>query len=199
MDHLEYSIRQVKEEYDLSRDGFIKVYQEAFAGPPYFETFSDEEVIDVWNKHIPHCLMVAEYKGLVVGLSCCTPLLCDAQPSVKQFLMSQQSLPFDPAQTIYMSEVAVLSEHRKQGLGRKLIEARLEWGDVHGFRFYIMRTADRGSNSARLYCRMGAQKADFEQNVEHEGVETASTVRMYLYGNTDQMQIVSGKDIELVR
>lgn len=181
------TFRQVNDADDPAFAGFCATYQEAFGGAPYFEDFSEEEVREVWDKHVGYFIMVAEKDGEVVGLTCCAPAAHPGHDSVEQFLRSQD-LPFAIEKAIYMSEVAVHSAHRKQGIGRHLIEARMHWGADNGYTHYVMRTAEEGSNSARIYMRLGAQKADFVQSVDHEGIETSSTTRIYLFGETDIKQ-----------
>ena len=38
------SYRHILLANDVARSGFIKVYQIAFAGPPYFEVYTDDDV-----------------------------------------------------------------------------------------------------------------------------------------------------------
>ncbi len=175
------TFRRIEREDDAAFTGFAAVYKGAFGGPPYFETYTDEQIReDVWNPHIPECVIVAE-KSEVVGLACCHAILAPTEPGIRSFLLMQE-LPFDPREGIYMSELAVRTEERQQGLGKSLIHARFRWAKGQGFRFYLLRTAASGSNSQRLYERLGARRAAFMQNVAHDGIATASTERIFLWG-----------------
>jgi ribosomal protein S18 acetylase RimI-like enzyme len=89
---------------------------------------------------------------------------------------------FDPREGIYMSELAVLMEERQKGLGEALIQARFRWAKERGFRFYLLRTAASGSNSQRLYERLGAKRTTFTQDVSLDGIVTSSTQRIFLWG-----------------
>lgn len=173
--------RRIVQADDPAFSGFATIYKEAFGGPPYFETYTDEQIReDVWKPHIPECVIVAE-TSQVVGLACCHAILAPTEPGIRSFLLTQK-LPFDPHEGIYMSELAVRMEERHQGLGEALIYARFRWAKAQGFRFYLLRTAATGSNSQRLYERLGARDAGFTQNVAQDGIVTASTERILLWG-----------------
>lgn len=175
------TFRRVEQADDSAFSGFAAVYKEAFGGPPYFETYTDEQIReDVWIPHIPECLIVAE-RTEVIGLACCHAIVAPTEPSIHAFLLTQ-NLPFDPREGIYMSELAVRTEERQQGLGEALIHARFRWARKRGFRFYLLRTAASGSNSQRLYERLGARPTSFTQNVAQGGIATASTERIFLWG-----------------
>ncbi len=168
------------------KDGFASVYAAAFGEAPYFEVYTRDEVVEnVWLPHIPHCVVTASVSGEVVGLGCAHPVLLPIS-SIGAFLQQEIAsgvhVPFPLPSTLYMSELAVLSTHRGHGIGRALIEARLEWARRNGFSHYCMRTAAIGSNSRHLYESLGAQLAPSVQNVESESVESKSKERIYLYG-----------------
>lgn len=178
------SVRFVERHDDPGMAGFVSLYIAAFGGPPYFEPFTHEQVVDgVWHPHIPHCIILAECDGLVVGLGCAVGLVSPESP-VRDFIsgLAPGSLPFPPEQTLYMSELAVHESYRKHGIGQRIIEERMRWGKLMGYTHYCMRTAKDGSNSRRLYERMGAQIAPFEQDVSDGEVKTESKFRIYLYG-----------------
>lgn len=177
----EIAFRHIKRADDSAFAGFAAVYKEAFGGPPYFETYTDKQVWeDVWEPHVSECVIVAE-TSQVVGLACCHAILAPTEPSIRSFLLTQM-LPFDLREGIYMSELAVRMEERQQGLGEALIHARFRWAKMQGFRFYLLRTAANGSNSQRLYERLGARRTSFTQNVAQGGIATASTERIFLWG-----------------
>ncbi|MEZ4755046.1 MAG: GNAT family N-acetyltransferase [Bdellovibrionota bacterium] len=177
--------RQVLEKRDPSLKGFIRLYKAAFAEAPYFESFSNEQVAQVWDKHIGHCVVCAEFNGEVVGLACAHPVLANTEPSIRDFILeSINKLPkeLDPKKAIFMSELAVSEDARGMGLGTQLVLERLKWGAQQGFEFYMMRTAENESNSKNLYLRLGAVELPIVQRVIHEGIETSSERRIYLWG-----------------
>lgn len=170
-------------------DGFIKLYKEAFGGPPYSEVYSDEWIKkEVWDTHLKNgCVFIVLYAGNVVGLSCAIPVAEDKK--VFSFLSQQDSLPFDLKKTLYMSELAVASSFRKSDyhFGSELARKRIYWGKENGFQWYIMRTAAENSNSKNLY--VDTLKAQMLENVIQDvsenpnEVASASNERIFLYGD----------------
>ena len=180
------AIHRVIDASDPQREGFVDAYKEIFAGPPYFEAYTDGDVISgVWNPHIGQCILVAvDTSGRVIGFGCCHSVMSPAEPKIRDFILSRPGIGslFDPERTIFMSEIAVREECRRRGLGKRLIFERFRWGLEHGFSSYCMRTAEHGSNSRRLYERMGAKRAPFVQDVSAD-IDSASKSRIYLYGS----------------
>lgn len=144
----------------IDRDGFIRAYQEAFGGPPYFETYSTEEVMEeVWLPHVKDGIIVLALDDeCVVGFGCAMPVL-KLPPKVKEFLMLHQgegSFPVDLDRAWYMSELGVVTSHRQRGIGYSLVKHRLLTIDHRGDTHYVFRTAAEGSNSIHLYRKIGA-------------------------------------------
>lgn len=176
---------------DSQRDGFVEAYKEAFGGPPYYEHYSTDEVLDeVWNPHVKDGITILALDGNhVVGFGCALPI--EKAPSdIGDFVTSQYTygdLPIDPGKTWYMSELGVLTPYRRRGIGYALVRHRLESivarGDVH----YVFRTAAQGSNSIHLYRNLGATQLSAAQDVSATEQVTVngsqSTARVYLYGD----------------
>ena len=178
---------KVRDKKSKFLSGFLDTYKKAFAGPPYFERYDDEWIIEnVWNNHIDHgCVIVAFYKGKIVGLGCCIELnaIPDDDPNVEVRDFLREKSEFDINSTCYMSELAVLPEFRSNGLGTSLICRRFQWSKENGMKSYVMRTAVLNSNSEQIYLDLGARTADFIQDVsEHaDEVHSSSTQRKFLY------------------
>jgi ribosomal protein S18 acetylase RimI-like enzyme len=170
--------------------GFIKVYQEAFSGPPYFEEYTERYVAaKVWEPHLSGGGIILALAGdQVIGLGCCIPLMNlkadDPNIEVKAFLQSKETLPFDLEKTGYMSEIAVLEKYRRQGIGKRLAEERFSWLQARHLDYYVLRTAADCSNSLNLYRSLGAEQANFIQDVSRAEVVSASRQRIFLYGRT---------------
>lgn len=182
--------------------GFINVYKEAFGGPPYNETYTDEEVRAIWDEHFAHGrIILAKHGGKVVGLGCSVPLN-RAPQEIQDFLamckrkgyldMCKRKgyLPVDFTfeNAWYMSELAVLEEYRNQGIAYQLVRHRLI--DVsHGrSAFYVMRTAAAKSNSMHLYLRAGAEVIpevhDISDSDQVKENGSKSEERIYLFGSS---------------
>lgn len=167
--------------------GFAKVYREAFAGDPWYETYTDEEIIaDVWDEHIDSGVIVLAFDGeRVVGLGCAQPL-AKASSNVQEFLASASSFMADPASTWYMSELAVDANYRRHGIGKQLVRHRLITASHRGGTHFAFRTAVLGSNSLRLYQELGAHELAERQDMSHDPQVVTngshSTERVYMHG-----------------
>lgn len=172
------------------RAGFVRAYQEAFGGPPYFETYSSEEVMeDVWLPHAKDGITVLALEDdHVVGFGCAMPVL-NSPTEVKDFLMRHQetdSLPINLSHAWYMSELGVVASRRQRGIGYALVKHRLSAIGYRGGSHYVFRTAADGSNSIHLYRKIGAieiadlQDVSISDQVQVNGSQ--STTRIYLYG-----------------
>ena len=184
------TVRDIVDSNDSARVGFAKTYKEVFAEKPYFENFEIEDIDqNVWLPHIGHCIVVVENNFReVVGFGCAHPFLADTEPSIRDFLVAQK-LPFDSSKTIFMSELAVRKEFRRQGIGAKIITARLEWGQKNGYTNFCMRTAEHKSNSRSIYEKIGAKQAPFIQDVSNGKIDTSSKQRVYLWGKISEALI----------
>ena len=168
-------------------NGFVSVYRSAFAEAPYFEEYDPQWVVDhIWKVHIPHCVFVARKAcGEVVGLGCAHPILAP-ESNMRAFMVKTKKsgveIPFPPEQTMYMSELAVLQNFRRKGVGSSLIAKRQKWAVQKGYTHYCMRTAATGSNSEEIYKSMGAIQAPFVQYMPDNEIGTESAMRIFLYG-----------------
>lgn len=178
---------------NIYRDGFIRAYQEAFGGPPYFEIYSAEEVIEeVWLPHVKDGIIVLALDNeRVVGFGCAMPVL-KSPPEVKEFLMLHQDespFPVGLERVWYMSELGVVTSHRRRGIGYSLVKYRLLTISHRGDTHYVFRTAVDGSNSIHLYRKIGAIELADLQDVSVSGQVqvngSQSTERVYLYGDCE--------------
>lgn len=182
---VEFTFRRVTDENDPAKDGFIAAYKAAFAGPPYFENFTDQWVEDhIWKPHTKHCLIVIEKDGGVLGLGCAHPPLSDIEPATRDFLKQQTGIPFDLDKANYICEGAILPGAQKKGIGKRLLEELMAWSEDHGYDHYVTKTALVGSNSAGLFRRIGAQELPFIEYVgPNHHVKSQSDARMWLCGD----------------
>lgn len=179
---------------DHLKFGFVQLYKEAFGGPPYYETYTDEEVLsDAWHPHLKDgVIILAVSSDLVVGFGCAKPVT-SSPDDVRDFLREKQRdgyLPVDSSAMWYMSELGVRIDHRGRGLGYALVKQRLLRIQSLGGTHYVMRTAAEGSNSFRLYKNIGALEIPGLQNVAESAQvqlnKSQSDSRIYLYGECAQ-------------
>lgn len=173
---------RVKADQDQWRHQFIELYRKTFAGEPYRENFSEEQVSSVWYHHLDHCIVLAVSQQTLVGLGCCSPLE-SAAPDIRDHLwLAAADAKLNLGPTAFMTELAVQSTHRGQKIGTGLVLARLAWANEAGFVHYAMRTDRDSSMSAGLYKRMGAEPLDMEQDLGHD-VDGSSRYRRYYWGS----------------
>jgi len=175
------------------RDGFARVYRDAFAEEPYEENYTFEEVIDtVWHPHRQDGIIaLALDTSEVVGLGCALPL--EKSPEDVQAFLAQRRqdgmFPVDPATCWYMSELAVRESYRRRGIGLNLVRQRLQEIVRRGDKHYVFRTASEKSKSIGLYQRLGSteipvlQDVSASDQVQVNGSE--STARVFLYGSCE--------------
>jgi hypothetical protein len=185
----QFRVRQIKSLTDSGVPGFIKVYQEAFAGPPYFENYSAQWVTEnILIPHLPYWVGIAETDAEgVIAFSCAHPVATDATPEATDFLFAQSAdqIPFDLNTSAYGSELASLKSVRKLGVGAHLTSCLFRWAADNGYPTVVMRTAEQGSNSIRLLQRAGAKLLPFVQDVAgHGAIESQSERRVWLYIET---------------
>lgn len=169
--------------------GFARVYQEAFALPPYEETYTDEDILnDVWRPHLEHgCVVIALDDNQIVGLGCAMSMdKWGHDPEFQAFIKANlHQLPDDPTRICFMTEVAVLPTHWRRGIGTQLAKNRLAWAKRVGMHHFMMRTAKTGSNSIRMYQRLGGEVMEgLIQDVSTHATEvkSQSTERVYIRG-----------------
>lgn len=171
--------------------GFIEVYKEAFGGHPYFETYTDEQVINnTWLPHIATGIVILALNGeQVVGLGCAQPF-SEVSPDDKVFLEARQedgSLCGSVARLWKMTEMAVLTNYRRHGVGYQLVRERLKQIVMLGGDRYFFGTASEGSNSAPLYRTIGAVQLPGEVDVSDKDQvlinQSQSHGRIFFHGS----------------
>lgn len=175
------------------RDGFVAVYKQAFGGPPYNEVYTDEQVErDIWLPHLQNGVVaLAVYAGKIIGFGCGLPLE-HAPEDIRSHLVSAKDFGAnvsDFSDTWYFSELGVLDNHRRRGIGTQLIGQVLAGILLRGNYHYVMRTAAEGSNSRHIFESIGSCLIPGLQDVSKSDQVTVnqsqSTERVYLYGRCD--------------
>lgn len=182
---------RVNADDERQRAGFIAVYKEAFGGPPYNEVYSDAQVVDdAWLPHLQNGVIVlAVCDEEVIGFGCCIPVE-HAPEDILSYLLDSKRIGAgvpDIADTWYISELGVLLNHRRRGIGTQLIGQSLAEILLNGNQYYVMRTAANSSNSRHIFEMIGATLIPGLQDVsDSEQVkinQSQSAQRIYLYGS----------------
>ena len=171
---------------------FVRAYKEAFGGPPYNETYTDQQVLDILHQHQRDGIaMHVSHNEHLIGFGCALPF--DKSPQdVKAFLEglhSEGRLPdqFDFRNAWYMSELGVLNEYRGKGAAWELVWQRMLSASRRGATQFFMRTDWPNSNSMPMYIKCGAQPLadlqDLSGSSYDEEINTQSLHRVYLWGD----------------
>jgi GNAT superfamily N-acetyltransferase len=143
--------------------GFIKTYKEAFAGPPYFESFEDEEVMTIFRELVFNsgsvCLLIEEEEvfGLAGGYA------LNNEPEIAS-IFGRFFPEIKPERIFYFAELAVQKEYRRCGYGSELIK-NLSQSAL--FTACLQRTQAEGSNALNIFQNQGFEVVrGMTQNVE---------------------------------
>lgn len=171
--------------------GFAECYQEAFGGPPYFETYTVGQVHrDVWAPHSEKGLVILACDAdAVIGFGCALPF-GSSPDDVQEFLRTKESegsLAIDLELAWYMSELGVTEKYRGRKIGYMLIKERLEGILRKGGAHYVARTAAQASNSLHMYENLGSTILPGTQDIStSEQVQvnlSQSSERIYFFGS----------------
>jgi len=165
----------------------VASYKEVFSGPPYFENYDGKEesfIVPMFNDYAERGILVLAMFGentteaRVIGFGASI----DADKSeAAGFLRDKKG--FEKLDDfLYMAELGVESPFRNQGLGTQLVVARINEAKTNprfNFTHVIMRTAAVGSNSKRIYERLGAKHVEGLVELK-EDFGTQSSERIFL-------------------
>ncbi len=131
----------------LNSGGLNRLYQEIFGKPPYEEVFSDTEVSDIFAQYVSRGLLfVAKGKNGIVGFGAALPLT--EVPEVADSIINADI----SADGWYMADLGVADAGRQKGIGKRLVEARL---DALAGKQIVMRTSENNIISQSLYRSLG--------------------------------------------
>ena len=148
-----YAIEQVKRNQDLdlfiSEGNLGQLYKEIFSGPPYFEEFSMEEVLSIFNNYVNFGeLFIARNIDKVIGFSAVVPLVIQ-----KDVAEIAQGFCIRPEEWMYFADLGVEEESRRKKIGKKLVQRTLE--SLRSGKNIILRTAKENIPAQNLYSQLG--------------------------------------------
>ena len=192
MSSLKMSCFQLNSSYtEAQLRAFVHIYKTCFALKPYYERYETDEIVeDVFVPHIKNGVIVlAQVNDQIVGLSCAMPIKDWEHDKDFQNFINEHNDKFNLNldSICFMTELAVLPDFWRNGIGTNLLKERILWAKNHGFSQYMMRTASEGSNSVSLYLNFGANRlSGFTQDVSRhaEKRSSESNERIYLLGQT---------------
>ncbi|CAA6802642.1 MAG: Unknown protein [uncultured Sulfurovum sp.] len=174
-----------KDNYELYKNDYIKIYQNIFAQSPYFEIFTDEEVEEVYQLTLLNATisLLAIENNQIIGFALGIKLSIHHDEKFK--ILANQY--FDLDKVLYNAELGVLPEYRNMGIGNKLIQKRLSFAKDIGYKIVCMRTKKEGSMSISLYQKLGFKILD--------GVEEVSKTKKNTLLNKKDIRVILYKNI----
>ena len=132
---------------------FAEAYQSIFSAPPYNESFTADEAKAVFLKQVSiegsiNLLAIAEDNS-VIGFGFALPV--EHRIDIAQHLRGL--IPIK--NSFYFSELGVLPNWRRRGIGRLLTEGRLNLIDSARYSQVLLRTAEIPDASYQMYSELG--------------------------------------------
>lgn len=150
-----YAIEEIEDKDQLARllgsGELTALYNEVFGGPPYFESFSDEEVVAEFTNYLENGFVsIARSQGKIIGFEG----TCRASASSVAGIIEQQGL--DPNSLWYFGDLGVSEEFRRKGIGREMTKQRLaKLSDS-----VVLRTNRNNLRAISLYKSLGFRNKD---------------------------------------
>jgi ribosomal protein S18 acetylase RimI-like enzyme len=175
---------------NLYREDFIKLYQKCFSEPPYNEDWSYESVAELWDQHISNgligiCLSEGSVIGFVTGYQASMKITDDIDQLLTETSNSGKSLDFDLETTVYVSELAVSMEYRRQGIAKIMTEHLFEGFKKRSMTHYFMRADLTNAHSVPLFVKyFGGKQMDLIVTTTENEILAGSTSleKGYWYG-----------------
>jgi histidine racemase len=133
----------------LSQNGLTKLYKDIFSQPPYYEIFDDNQVGDIFLEYFKNGkIFLAKSEEKIIGFGALVPLT--QEPELVTLLASSN---IDISNTWYMADLGINPIDRRKGLGRLLVQKRIDAAPDNST--IIMRTSVNNFASQSLYKSLG--------------------------------------------
>ena len=151
-------VSKESDNYIKYRQQFIILYMKIFSSYPFFEKFSLEEVSSVYEENSINgaflCCAVDDNEKMI-GFGTGRPAKqCNME--IKKIFSNH----FPVEQGFYNSDVGTDEQYRGQGIGTKLVELRINYAKKKGYKYSVLRIANKDSMSAPLYFKKGFKKME---------------------------------------
>lgn len=161
------------------RAAFVGAYQAIWSEPPYNERFSPDEAAAVFRRALETndnvTLIAVRPSGVVVGFGIAFPVIAKADV-VRDI---RGLLPID--HTFYFAELGVMDPWRKKGLGRQLIDLRLQLLDRKRFTHVVLRTSAVRNATYEMYKDFGFEDTGVYMEVPSRRVDGTSRTDRRLF------------------
>ncbi len=135
------------------RSSFAGAYQDVFASPPYNERFYASEAMGFLDSYLrtPDHVTLLAVKGATRVVAFGIGVPATSRPDIVRELRGLVPL----RSAFYLAELGVQEAWRGRGLGRRLIERRLELIDAQRFSLAMLRTSATRHAGYRMYLELG--------------------------------------------
>ena len=142
----------------LYQDKCIELYQRCFKEPPYNEDWPYNTVLEIWKLHRDSGHIVTyqiddKLVGFIYGYRAGLKINDDIDQMMKEVTTADISLDFDLNDTMYISELAVMKEHRRKGIARALADHLFKISKTNAMTHYLLRSDLNNSQSAPLFIK----------------------------------------------
>ena len=155
---------ETPEDADAWLPAFVGAYQAIWSEPPYNERFFPDEAAGVLRRAMGHAenvtLLAVRPSGVVVGFGIAYPV--GSKSDVAREIRGL--LPVD--ETWYFAELGVLEGWRAKGLGRHLVDLRLQLVDRNRYSHVLLRTSAVRNASYEMYRKMGFEDTGVYMEVQ---------------------------------
>ncbi len=162
------------------RQSFAGAYQDIFAGPPYNERFYASEAMGILDSLLraPDHVTLLAVRGAtrVVAFGIGVPVT--ARPDIARELRGL--VPVRDA--FYLAELGVQDAWRGRGLGRRLIDLRIELIDTQRYSHALLRTSATKNAGYQMYLDKGFEDMGVYMEVPSRRVDgsVATDRRLFL-------------------
>lgn len=160
---------------NVSYEDFKNIYK-VFGEKPYEEKYTEEDFKEIYEEYLKKGKIYGAYVDeRLVGIIAITYGAKKGQP-----------VNYEGKEVVYLSDVAVDSEYRKQGLGTKLMAYVVAEGKIEGKNVIYMRTLKEGSMSASIAKKIGfTQIEGVYQEVETESIYGTKQIKNNMFLELD--------------
>lgn len=167
------------EEAEPYRASFAGAYQDIFSGPPYFERFWASEAMGILDGflRVPDHITLLAVRGesRVVAFGIGVPMT--ARPDIARELRGLVPI----RESFYLAELGVQDGWRGKGLGRQLVDLRLQLIDPARYSHVLLRTVASRRGAYEMYRSMGFEDMGVYMEVPSRRVDGSVTTDRRLF------------------
>lgn len=136
---------------------FITVYQ-VFQEEPFLENWEEDEIKKEYFSLLEKGALIFGYykENNCIGIITMYP-----------FIKGEHPITFKSTKVMYLSDIAVINEHRRHGIGSQLFDKCIEVSEEKGYELIYMRTnAPKGvSKSKGIALQKGFEETEHRQKI----------------------------------